>query len=408
MPLWEAALVWPYRVITFPVVVVGTGIAAGVEVLDEHKIIQWIVHQLRPRPGPFGVEADFTAGGLTGFGVAVTGEYRDLFGPASRGRIAGGLSTTGHRRANAGLSFAVGAHGRFELATGYRMHPNARYFGLGPSASPDDESFYRQESAWGGGSYTHSLGRFDVTGELFGSSIGTRNPRDQDEPPLPERFPDEIPTGFGAYSTGLTAGIGLAHVDLDRSGRATHGGARRVRVWHFSNLDESNLDFWTFRLEAEQIVPLWYRYHTLAIRGVVSWIDVTTSDAVPFQRLLTNRNPDALRGFDSFRWRDRGLAILSAEYRWPIWVNKTAEATGLDFYVLGDVGQVFRNPGDIGGSNLTTSFGVGVRLASVNVLVARLEVAWSNEGAQFRLQSDHMFQFFKRTLYHGREPSAHR
>jgi hypothetical protein len=408
MPLWEATLVWPFRVITFPIVVVGTGIAAGVEVLDESKIVPWIAERLRPRPGPLGVHADFTAGGLTGLGAAITGEYTGLFGPTNRGRLAGGTSTTGHRRVNAGVSFQAGARGRLELAAGYRMRPNARYFGLGPGTSPDDESFYRQESAWGGGSYTHTFGLVEATGEIFWSSVGTRGPPDEDDPPLPEQFAGSIPTGFGEYSTGVSVGLGLAHVELDRSGRATRGGARRARVWHFSNRDESDLDFWTFRLEAEQLVPLWYRYHTLALRGVVAWIDITTTDAVPFQRLMTNRTPDALRGFDSFRWRDRGIVILSAEYRWPIWANKNAEAIGLDFYLLGDVGQVFRNADDIGGSNLTTSIGAGVRLGNVAGLLARLELAWSEEGVQLRLQSDHMFQFFKRSLYHGREPSAHR
>jgi len=407
MPLWEGMLVWPFRVITFPVVIVGTGVAAGVEVLDERKVIQWVQEQLRPRTGPFGLKVDVTAGGLTGFGVGMTGEYTGLFTPDGRARLEGAASTTGHRLVNAGLGVPVGPRGRIEVAGGYRVRPNARYFGLGPDASRGDQSFYRQESGWAGVSYTLSGSHLEAMVEVFGSTIGAFDPRDQDQPSLPDQFPD-TPTGYGEYSTGVTVGAGIAHVDEDGSGRPTRGGARRARVWHFSNLDGSGLDFWTFRIEAEQFVPLWYRYHTLALRGVVGWIDRTSPDEVPFQRLMTNRFPDELRGFDSFRWRDRGILLLSAEYRWPIWANKTADGTGVDLYVLGDVGQVFRRAGDINGRNLTTSMGAGLRLGSMTGFVARMELAWSDEGAQFRLQTDQPFQFFKRGLYHGREPTPQR
>jgi len=408
VPLWEGVLVWPFRVITFPIVIVGTGVAAGVEVLDEHKVIHWVQRQLRPRTGPFGVQVDFTAGGLTGLGVGVTGEYTGLFGPGGRARLEGATSTTGHHLLNAGLAVPLGDRDRIELAAGYRMRPNARYFGLGPGTSKEAQSFFRQESGWGGASYVHAAGRFEVAAEVVASVVGAHGPRDQDDPPLAERFPDAIPVGYGEYSTGVTVGLGLAHIDENASGRPTSGGSRRVRVWHFSNLDGSGLDFWTFRLEAEQFIPLWYRNHTLAVRGVVAWIDRTSPDEVPFQRLMTNRFPDELRGFDSFRWRDRGITILSAEYRWPLWSHMNPDATGLDIYALADVGQVFRNADDIGGRNLTTSVGAGIRLGSVRRFIARVEVAWSDEGAQFRLQTDQPFQFFKRGLYHGREPTPHR
>ena len=408
MPVWEGVLIWPFRVITFPIVIVGTGLAAGVEVLDEHNVIRWVQDRFQPLTGPFGVQVDLTAGGLTGFGVGVAGEYTGLFGPDGRARLQGATSTTGHHLVNAGVTIPVGSRGSIEVAGGYRMRPNARYFGLGPGTSSDDQSYFRQESGWGGASYIHAVGRFEAMVEVVASTVGARDPRDEDQPPLPERFPAEIPVGYDEFSTGVTVGLGLTHLDHDGSGRPMRGGARRARLWHFSNLDGSGLDFWTFRLEAEQFVPLWYRYHTLALRGVVAWIDRTSPDEVPFQRLMTNRFPDELRGFDALRWRDRGIAILSAEYRWPIWANKRADATGLDLYALADVGQVFRNVHDIGGGNLTTSLGVGMRLGSVRGFVARMEVAWSDEGAQFRLQTDQPFQFLKRTIYHGREPTPHR
>lgn len=425
VPLWEAALVRPYRVVTFPLTLVGDGIGVGVEFVDDKRLVPKLADLLTPVPGPFGLELEANVGGLRGVGVGVTGEYRGLLGDGSQARLRAGSSSNGHHLVNAGVAIRSGDRGRVEAAAGYRMRPNARYFGIGPEASEGDESFYRHEAGWAGLSYHRALageggagtadgaagaggGRLEAHVEALFTTVGAWAPRDEDDPPLAARFADAIPSGFGDYSSGVSLGLGLTHDDEDQSGRPVGGGARHVRAWYFSGTDGTGASFWSYRAEAEQIIPLWYRYHVLALRGVLSWIEPRGSIPVPFQRLRTNDHPDVLRGHDDFRWRDRGMTVVSAEYRWPLWVNERAEAAGLDVYLLGDVGQVFGDFDEIGGSNLTASWGVGVRVGSVRGFAARLEVARSEEGAQVRLSTEQVFQFRRRGLYHGREPIPHR
>jgi hypothetical protein len=105
----------------------------------------------------------------------------------------------------------------------------------------------------------------------------------------------------------------------------------------------------------------------------MSWIGNVGSDPLPFQRLMTNDDPDLLRGYRDFRWRGRGMVALSAEYRWPLWVHFRPDGPGLDLYLLAEIGQVYNDIDEITGDNLTFSYGAGVRLIGSRDFVARVE-----------------------------------
>ncbi len=176
----------------------------------------------------------------------------------------------------------------------------------------------------------------------------------------------------------------------------------RLRTTYFhGNLDS---EFLTYRADLQQFVELWYPNHVLALRALGSWISPINDSPVPFQRLMTNDDPDLMRGFNDFRWRDRGLVVFSAEYRWPLWVLEQPDAFGLDLYLLSDVGHVFSHPNRIDVDDLTYSYGFGIRLLSAKGFVMRVEYARSDEGGVWRLRGDQIFQFARGGLFHGRDP----
>jgi len=160
----------------------------------------------------------------------------------------------------------------------------------------------------------------------------------------------------------------------------------------------------TYRIDMQQFFQLWYPYHVLALRAFATWIDQVGATPVPFQRLMTNDDPDLLRGFRDFRWRDRGMAVLSAEYRWPLWVLTQANGMGLDLYLHSDIGQVFSSLDQINRDNLTFSYGAGIRLLGARGFVLRLEYARSNETFVVRVRGDQIFQFTRGGLFYGRDP----
>ena len=104
------------------------------------------------------------------------------------------------------------------------------------------------------------------------------------------------------------------------------------------------------------------------------------------------------------RWIVGGMAVLSAEYRWPLWVLTHPDATGMDIYLHTDVGQVFGDINQVNRDNLTFSYGVGVRLLGAEGFVLRIEYAHSNEANVWRLRGDQIFQFTRGGFFHGRDP----
>lgn len=404
-PVWESVVYWPVRIASYPLALTVKGIGGAIEGLDDAKVIYKIEHLLAPRRGPFGVLLDFRAGGISGIGGGFTAEHTSFLKRGNLFRLHAEATLRGDRRVNLGVRLGSPEKTATEVGLGYRVRPYASYYGVGPGTDEDAKSFYNQESLWAGASHRRSLGGgVHVQGDLLRSSIAAGAPGDKEEPAIEEEFLGALPLGYGFHSYGWTVGAQLSHENGLGPGRATHGGLRRIRASRFIGDSVDEAAFWSFRGEAQQYLTLFYPYRVLALRGVFSWIESSEGKDVPFQRLLSNDDPDLLRGYPDFRFRDRRLAILSAEYRWPLWTNKTPGGSGLDLYLLSDAGQVFHDSKELGGGNLTFSYGGGLRLESSTKFKARLELAWSEEGMQFRFRGDQIFQFLKGSLFFGRDP----
>ena len=83
----------------------------------------------------------------------------------------------------------------------------------------------------------------------------------------------------------------------------------------------------------------------------------------------------ALRGFRHNRFQDTGSLLLSAEYRYPIWMN-------LDAVVFTDAGQVFGAMPDVRSDRFRWNYGGGIHLLNEDGLSFRFEVAVGTEGAR--------------------------
>lgn len=405
MPFWEATLVWPYRVVSFPVRAVAAGLGTSIDFLERSNTLRRVGKLFGPRDGPFGVLVNIRAGGLAGMGVGLTAEHTAFLGPDNRLRVGARTTTRGNHQGHIGADFAVGPPSRIEVGMGWRVRPNARYFGLGPGASEGAESFFRHETMWLGASYRRELGNdISLIGDAIVSAAQASFPDEDESPPITSVFAGDLPAGFDQNSKGIALGLSLVHEDVEGTGRPGGGGIRRVRASYFEGFDQADVAFWSFRGEAQQFLTLWHRHHVLALRGYMSWIGNVGPDPLPFQRLMTNDDPDLLRGYRDFRWRGRGMVALSAEYRWPLWVLNRPDSPGLDLYLLADIGQVYDDIHEITGDNLTFSYGAGVRVIGARDFVARVEYGRSGEQAVWRLRFDQVFQFTKGGLFNGRVP----
>ncbi len=411
MPLWESVLVWPYRVIGFPFTAVRAGVGVSVVAIERSRLPRTIASILGPRQGPFGLLLTFRGGGLSGFGGGLTVEHDALPAAPSRARLGFQSTVKGDHKAHLGLQLAPGGTSHpTEVGAGLRIRLNARYFGIGSQTAESDESRYRHATSWFGASHRRAVfqGSAFLEFDAVVTSVGASSPRDDDEPELADVFAGALPAGYDESSDGISVGITLAHSDVPETARPNRGGLRRARATVFTSTGGPRFKSITYRGELQQFLPLWFPDHVLAFRGFFSWIDPIGSDPVPFQRLMTNNDPDLLRGHRDYRWRDRGMVAISMEYRWPFWAAARAHAPGVDMYLLGDVGQVFGRLSDITPADLSVSVGGGFRLVGPNGFMGRIEIARSEEEWVFRLRGDQIFQFARHGLFYGRDPIPRR
>ncbi len=329
MPITHAIFYWPVRVVTFPIVLVADGIGGAAEYLDEHRVIQRTAELIGPRKGPFGVVLGVQAGGLSGFGAGVSVEHDAFFRKGNLLRVRGSTTVNGDHRASVGLRIPSGEGEYFEYGIGYRARENARYVGIGPTTIATNESYYKQELFWTGANLRRSIGGgIFVEGDLLYSSVGAGEPRYDANPSISTVFAGALPVGFGSHSYGVSLGAQLSHENDLSLLRPTKGGSRRVRVERYESTDKSEVGFWSYRAELQQFFTLWHPYRVLALRSYGSWIDPSGPSALPFQRLMINDTPDALRGYRAFRFRDRGLVTVDAEYRFPLITKSVPAARG--------------------------------------------------------------------------------
>ena len=111
----------------------------------------------------------------------------------------------------------------------------------------------------------------------------------------------------------------------------------------------------------------------MALRAAAATTVTADGNVVPFYLLPELGGHSALRGYSSWRFRDRARLLLSGEYRW-------SAGPLVDMALFVDAGQVAPRLGDLSFSELHTSYGVGFSVHTPSATVTRLEVARSREG----------------------------
>jgi hypothetical protein len=414
---WARAVDLPYRIAFFPLKVVVAGLEETIG-LYQSDFVQRAVHFF-----PLEVGGSYLSGGV-GFGSqeGFSGNVsldRPRFlrdGGFLKIRLAG--TTRGEGKATLGVIHPRSPTSWIQVGGGYRSDLNARFYGLGPGGhNSDRRSFYREEMSWIGLSYKRMIGATNFSFEISAnySGVAANGTNESDEPQLSERFEQELASGsipelsagYRDRSDGPTFSLELAHDDTKIRDRPETGGLRRAKVSLFQEKGDDRAEFRLYRGELQQFLPLWFTSRALALRGFFSYIDDTGAEPVPFQRLLTNDDPDLFRGFEDYRFRDKGIWGATVEYRWPVWSNRDVEGIGVDAYGFVDVGQVFGELRDAT-DDVTTSYGGGFRIGGFGAFAGRIEVGTIEEDTIFRLRDDQVFQFEKAGLFHGRNPVPER
>jgi outer membrane protein assembly factor BamA len=161
----------------------------------------------------------------------------------------------------------------------------------------------------------------------------------------------------------------------DVPGNPTSGGIYRVGFAAFHDLDGSRYSFRRVEVDAAQYVPLFHKNWVVAVRGRVALSQTASGQEVPFYLMPTLGGENSLRAYGDYRFRDRNVALLGAEYRWPV-------LRMIDAALFADAGTVGSTAGQLWHARPNVDLGFGLRLHSTSRSIARIDVAKGREGVR--------------------------
>lgn len=129
---------------------------------------------------------------------------------------------------------------------------------------------------------------------------------------------------------------------------------------------------------AQQLIPILHGNWVLDLSVRASSTSADGGDTVPFFLMPTLGGSRQLRGYQSYRFRDRHSIVLTAEYRWYV-------QEFVDMAVFYDAGKVASRRGDLDFDGLKSAVGVGIRFHAPQSTILRLELARGTEGIKYIL-----------------------
>jgi hypothetical protein len=255
---------------------------------------------------------------------------------------------------------------------GWRDATRVAFYGLGTATSKDDRANFSMQQRYVG----VDAAMRPVVHVVLGAALGYENYATESgrgaQPSIEERFDAGEAPGLGAdpafIHTSARAGIDWRPA----AGYARKGGLYELRYHNFSDVD----DVHSFdRLEAEivQHLPVLRETWVFSVRGRVETI-LGDGDRVPYFLLPSLGSGSTLRGFHSWRFRDRHSVLLQGEWRW------VPNRYGMDMALFVDAGKVARRRSELDFDGLKTDVGIGVRFHGPTFTPVRIELARGNEG----------------------------
>jgi ATP:ADP antiporter, AAA family len=166
----------------------------------------------------------------------------------------------------------------------------------------------------------------------------------------------------------------FAELDSRTSGGYTRsGGFYRVDWTGYQQTNAGRQSFRRLDAEANHFIPLLRENWVIALRAMASTTSTADGNDVPFYLLPDLGGSSTLRGYATWRFRDRNRMLLTGEYRWTA-------GPFADMALFVDAGKVAARARDLNFSDLRASYGIGMTLHTPSATITRIEVARTREG----------------------------
>ena len=329
--------------------------AARLQPYVEHvgeKVLDRVERFLGAGQGAYPWLGSVFPGGLLGLGAG----YRRSVGDTGVLNALGAWSFRNYKLARVDVQLPALAGRRVVIAPHalWLDAPSVNFYGTGIGASLDDET-----------TFAYSPAVFGVNGTV--------------------RVTDRFTLGAGGEAQSIETDLAgsdiryliaraAAGIDWRTSpGYSRTGGLYRLEWAHHDARSGGPFGFRQLEAEVVQLLPLFRESSVVALRGLITTTDTAAGDTVPVFMLPALGGSDTLRGYPSWRFRDRHRLLLSGEYRWMA-------SQAIDMAIFADAGTVTPRRGDLKLRGLKKDVGIGMRLHGPTFTALRLDLARGSEG----------------------------
>jgi outer membrane protein assembly factor BamA len=266
----------------------------------------------------------------------------------------------------------------------YRKKPYESFYGLGGGSHRRDEVAFTLEEGDIVGSFSILLsprtkfgfeGSYRIINIFDGEDPGLEGDLDSIKSKLNLVEHDLRPTRF------WSGGISVAYDRRDNPFQPSQGGLEQIAVTYHHGIERGrDLEYLTGKLDLQHFFNL-YKKRIVAVRLFVEGISrAGDTSPLPFYLKPSLGGEDNLRGFSARRFMDNNLALMTIEYRYPIYF-------GAEMFIFLDEGRVFNSLHEnFSLSNWRYSAGFGLRLWNREGMILKTEAGFSEEDSRFYLQ----------------------
>ena len=261
---------------------------------------------------------------------------------------------------------AVGAN------VGWRDAPSVGFWGLGVDTASGDRTSFRLQEGYGSAWAQFKPVPWVVLGERATVEDYTIEGGRGRYPSIETAFTPATAPGLLDDPMFFHAATTAAIDTRTSPGYTRTGGTYGVTLHNYIDRD----DTYSFnRVDANvvQHLPILRENWVLSLRGNLQ-TTLGDDDLVPYFLMPSLGNSTTLRGYHSWRFRDRHSVLTSAEFRW------VPSRLAMDMAVFYDAGKVVSRREDLDLKGLVHDIGVGVRFHAPGVTILRTELAKGRDG----------------------------
>ena len=272
------------------------------------------------------------------------------------------------------------------------------FWGLGNASAEDGITVFRlAQNVMGGTIGVRLMPWLSVAGTAAHLTPGIK-PSASSRPTITEAFDESTAPGLAMQPAFFKPGIAVdldyrdsipptrtaVRLDAVPIAAASSGGRYRVSLDAYQDEDFDRYSFHKTTIDLQQFVPLLHGHRVLAFRALAVLSDASDGQVVPFYLSPTYGGLNVGRGYQTFRFRDRNLLALQAEYRYQI--NQLVSGA-----IFVDSGQVAPRMRAIEWSQFKTTYGTGVRFGASGGAALRFDLAFGGDGPTFIFGLGHAF-----------------